>query len=93
MSYTQKDFLDKMREVDSLCEIQFWIEVPMAVRIRPSHPRYRDALREQSELHRPIGLAVSIVKEVDDWNFPKPRPNWLTRMWERLFGIDPDEEL
>ena len=76
---TEQYFRDKILEVDPSCEVQFDIEVPMAVRIRRiSTPMHRDVLREQANLYRPIGLAVSIVKEVDDWGWPEKK-SWLKR--------------
>jgi len=84
---TKRYFLDKMRKVDSFCDVQFEIEVPYAIRIRPSHPRYRATLREQADFYRPIGLLVSIVKEVDDWGDPAKREPWWKRLLRRIFDL------
>lgn len=40
----------------------------MCIRVRPSHPRYRQELISQARLYRPIGVLVSVIEEVDDWN-------------------------
>jgi len=61
-------FRDEMERVDSLCQVDFEIEIPYAIRIRPSHPRYRDALIRQAFRCAPLGATVSVIKEVDDWD-------------------------
>ena len=61
-------FGDRIREVDPLAEVDFEPEgYPYSIRIRPSLPQYRDAVIRAALAHRPIGIAVSVIKEVDDW--------------------------
>jgi hypothetical protein len=66
-------FKDKCREVDSLCEVAEHPTVKYALLIRPSHPRYRDALREVAYNYVNLGVLVSIAKEVDDFGYPDPQ--------------------
>lgn len=66
---SEKEFADKMREVDCFCIVDFSVPgVPYAIRIRPSTPRLRNALIEQAKQYRVIGVLVSVVEEVDDWD-------------------------
>lgn len=66
---TEAYFKQSLLEIDSLCEVDFHPpEAPFAIRVRPSHPRYRAALIDKAFGIRPIGVVVSVVKEVDDWD-------------------------
>jgi hypothetical protein len=76
MATTEHYFKAKMIEIDPRCEVLFEIKIPCAIRIRPSNPKYRDSLRKQSEMERPMGVLVSIVKEIDDWG-----PNYHPMTW------------
>jgi hypothetical protein len=90
-SVTEASFLRQMRNVDPACSVDFYIEVPHAIRIRPSHPAYREALVRRALLERPIGLLVSVTKEVDDWvnYFPARRPPWWKALYYWLFPKSP----
>lgn len=96
---TEGYFKEKLLEIDSLCEVDFHPpEAPFAIRVRPSHPRYRTALIEAAFGAIPIGVLVSVVKEVDDWEcctqpyfyrsildinlMPKAKLNW----WGKVKG-------
>lgn len=51
------------QQVDSLVELDYHPVVPMAIRVRPSHPRYLQALIETVEHFRPMGVLVFYVRE------------------------------
>jgi hypothetical protein len=72
-------FKDRMYEVDSLCEVEEHPTILMCLRIRPSHPRYRDKLRNQAQLNRPIGVLISVMKEVDDFIEADFKVKWYKR--------------
>lgn len=57
-------FTDQIQKVDVLAEVDFE-SIPYGIRIRPSHPRYFDAICEVANNERRIGCAVSVMREVD----------------------------
>jgi hypothetical protein len=88
---TEGYFVEKMHEVDSLCEVDFET-YQFGIRLRPSHPRYREALIEQANLYRTAGIVLYAVREVDEQVImaPPERPFLApTRVpwWARILGF------
>lgn len=73
---TLNEFRDKMYRIDPMCEVTEHPTVACCIRIRPSNTEYRNRLIDAAMYYRPIGLLVSIVKEVDEFigmEMPKKR--------------------
>ena len=88
---TEYQFREHLRYVDSLVDVDFNPEgFPYCIRVRPSHPRYRERLIVAAYWNRPMGVAVSVVKEVDDWEACTIKVNTVrtkakpVKMWVRL---------
>ena len=62
---TQQSFKDAILRVDSLAEIDF-VRIQYGVWIRPSHPRYRDAILRAAFNNYTMGVQIVVVKEVDE---------------------------
>jgi len=94
MMGTQEYFRQRVLLVDALAEVHFDIEIPYAIRVRPSHPRYFEAVCKRVLEEKPVGILVSVMKEVDFfpsyepesefvWTPPKKK-TWYRRLFEWL---------
>jgi hypothetical protein len=79
-------FTHQLRVIDPGCEVTEHPTVPFVLRIRPSDPQYREALRERANEVQLPGISVSIVGDVDDFRRPEPEPTrfGLLLVWVRL---------
>jgi len=80
---TEGYFKEQLQRIDSLCEVDFEV-VQYGIHVRPSHPRYRDALVKRALELRPAGAVLYVVREVDEFiNDPAlyevPRTSWWVR--------------
>jgi hypothetical protein len=83
---TEGYFKEQLQRIDSLCEVDFEV-VQYGIHVRPSHPRYRDALVKRALELRPVGAVLYVVREVDEFVaepalYKVPRTGW----WVRLFA-------
>jgi hypothetical protein len=61
---SKQSFESAVFMVDSLAEIDF-DSIPYGVRVRPSHPRYFEAICEAANNARGAGVLVSVMRETD----------------------------
>jgi hypothetical protein len=61
---SKQSFESAVFMVDSLAEIDF-DSIPYGVRVRPSHPRYFEAICEAANNAREVGVLVSVMREAD----------------------------
>jgi hypothetical protein len=76
-------FEELMQQIDPHCEVSEDTQ-NMAIRIRPSRPQYRDQLIKAALQHRPIGVRLNVVREVDDWIVYRPETlrQKIKRWWK-----------
>ena len=85
---TEGYFKEQLQRIDSLCEVDFEV-VQYGIHVRPSHPRYRDALVKRALELRPAGAVLYVVREVDEFiNDPAlyeaAAQSWWRRMLRKL---------
>ena len=68
---TEGYFKEQLQRIDSLCEVDFEV-VQYGIHVRPSHPRYRDALVKRALELRPAGAVLYEVVAQSWWH-------WLLR--------------
>ncbi len=76
------EFEDAIHKIDVLAEVDFE-SLRYGVRIRPSHPRYFDALYKRAAEVRPIGALVSVMRERDCFvttEYVPPALTWRQRL-------------
>lgn len=87
---TPQEFKEAILAVDALAEVGDHPHIRMAVKIRPSHPRYFDAVCKTAARMMPMGVLVAVAKEfdyflTDDGLVPQPRGrSWWRIMREKL---------
>ena len=81
-----KEFTYRMLEVDSLCEVELRASPFHDIRIRPSHPRYRDRLVEAALAWKPAGVALYVAREAYELEVCKvPERPYLKPSWRMLW--------
>ena len=80
---TEGCFKEQLQRIDSLCEVDFEV-VQYGIHVRPSHPRYRDALVKRALELRPAGAVLCVVREVDEF-VTEPALYETMQPWWRRF--------
>ena len=89
---TEGYFKDAIQRVDSLAEVDF-MSIPFGIRVRPSHPRYFEAICRVGWDQKPIGCRLVVMKEVEYdvpipaeylWMAPPVKPVKKESWWKRL---------
>lgn len=60
-----KRFYTRLLAVDPNCTVEENRQ-DMSIRVRPSHPWYRDELARTASYYRPLGVKLLVIREVDE---------------------------